>query len=214
MRAQIQVIGIIGLKSAKATILEPKDELQNAANNNNRTLCALGGRCGDMEVCCFAEMPAGAMLIVHLLLNVRDAMGANTIDKIAEHFAPMIDKLKVGKTQHSILSNLTIKRLADATVIAAIRRGWVQRMFTRVPRRSAIARSRRSWGSWVVFPLPVAPETRVTGCSWIACSTLSPQALTGSAARNSASACCSIPSARGRSARRCSSFSAAARTSA
>ena len=116
MRAQIQVIGIIGLKSAKATILEPKDELQNAANNNNRTLCALGGRCGDMEVCCFAEMPAGAMLIVHLLLNVRDAMGANTIDKITEHFAPMIDKLKVGKTQHSILSNLTIKRLVDATV--------------------------------------------------------------------------------------------------
>ena len=56
------------------------------------------------------------MLIVHLLVDVRDAMGANTVNTMAEHVSPMIDKFTGGKTRLRILSNLADKRLVSATV--------------------------------------------------------------------------------------------------
>ncbi len=55
-------------------------------------------------------------MIVHLLVDVRDAMGANTVNTMAEHVSPMIDKLTGGKTRLRILSNLADKRLVSATV--------------------------------------------------------------------------------------------------
>jgi len=116
MRGQIQVMGISDLESAKATILKHKAELQNVANEKDRTLFALGGGCEDIEVYCFEETAAGAMLIVHLLVDVRDAMGANTVNTMAEHIAPMVDKLTGGKTRLRIMSNLADKRLVSATV--------------------------------------------------------------------------------------------------
>ncbi len=121
MRAQIQVMGIHDLSEARRKILENKEHIIKSANEKDRTLCALGGGCEDVEVHSFPETPAGAMLIVHLLVDVRDAMGANTVNTMAEHVAPLIEKLTAGKTRLRILSNLADKRLVSASVTLSAR---------------------------------------------------------------------------------------------
>ena len=116
MRGQIQVMGVQDLKSAKERILKHKDELVYAANEKDKTLVSLGGGCEDIEVHLFEDTPSGPMLIVHLLVDVRDAMGANTINTMAEYISPQIEKISHGRVRLRILSNLADKRLVTASV--------------------------------------------------------------------------------------------------
>ena len=116
MRAQIQVMGIRDLNSAKERILNRKSELIDAVNEKDRTLVSLGGGCEDIEVHLFEETPSGPMLIVHLLVDVRDAMGANTVNTMAEYIAPDVEKISQGHVRLRILSNLADKRLVTASV--------------------------------------------------------------------------------------------------
>jgi len=116
MRAQIQVMGVQDLKSAKERILKHKSELIFAANEKDKTLVSLGGGCEDIEVHLFKDTPCGPMLIVHLLVDVRDAMGANTVNTMAEYISPQIEKISHGQVRLRILSNLADKRLVTASV--------------------------------------------------------------------------------------------------
>ena len=116
MRGQIQVMDLEDLHVSKTKILEHKNELILAANEKDKILVNLGGGCEDLEVHLFNETPAGPMLIVHLLVNVCDAMGANTVNTMAEYVAPLIEKLTDGKVRLRILSNLADKRLVTASV--------------------------------------------------------------------------------------------------
>jgi len=116
MRGQIQVMDLEDLYASKTKILEHKNELILAANEKDKTLVDLGGGCEDLEVHLFKETPAGPMLVVHLLVDVRDAMGANTVNTMAEHIAPLIEKLINGRVRLRILSNLADKRLVTASV--------------------------------------------------------------------------------------------------
>ena len=116
MRGQIQVMDLEDLHASKARILEHKNELILAANEKDKTLVDLGGGCEDLEVHLFKETPAGPMLVVHLLIDVCDAMGANTVNTMAEHIAPLIEKLINGRVRLRILSNLADKRLVTASV--------------------------------------------------------------------------------------------------
>ena len=116
MRGQIQVMDLEDLYASKTKILEHKNELISAANEKDKTLVDLGGGCEDLEVHLFNETPAGPMLVVHLLVDVRDAMGANTVNTMAEHIAPLIEKLTDGRVRLRILSNLADKRLVTASV--------------------------------------------------------------------------------------------------
>ena len=116
MRAQIQVMGIQDLQSAKEKILKHKSELIYAANEKDKTLVSLGGGCEDIEVHLFKDTPSGPMLIVHLLVDVRDAMGANTVNTMAEYIAPEVEKISQGNVRLRILSNLADKRLVTASV--------------------------------------------------------------------------------------------------
>ena len=116
MRGQIQVMDLENLHDTKAKILEHKNELISAANEKDKTLVNLGGGCEDLEVHLFNETPAGPMLVVHLLVDVCDAMGANTVNTMAEHIAPLIEKLADGRVRLRILSNLADKRLVTASV--------------------------------------------------------------------------------------------------
>ena len=116
MRGQIQVMDLENLHASKAKILEHKNELILAANEKDKTLVNLGGGCEDLEVHLFNETPAGPMLVVHLLVDVCDAMGANTVNTMAEHIAPLIEKLTDGRVRLRILSNLADKRLVTASV--------------------------------------------------------------------------------------------------
>src|SRR3546814_10203531 len=74
----------------------------------------LGGGCKDIEVHVFPDTARGAMVVVHLIVDVRDAMGANTVNTMAEAVAPRMEQITGGRVRLRILSNLADLRLARA----------------------------------------------------------------------------------------------------
>jgi hydroxymethylglutaryl-CoA reductase len=79
-------------------------------------LIGLGGGCRDIEVHVFPDTPRGAMVVAHLIVDVRDAMGANTVNTMAETVATRVEEITGGKVRLRILSNLADLRLARAQV--------------------------------------------------------------------------------------------------
>lgn len=116
MRAQIQVLGLTDPHGARAGILADRDELIAAANSRDTVLVGLGGGCQDIEVEVFETSPIGPMVVAHLLVDVRDAMGANTVNTMAEMLAPRIEEITGGTVRLRILSNLADRRVVTASV--------------------------------------------------------------------------------------------------
>jgi hydroxymethylglutaryl-CoA reductase len=116
MRAQVQVIGVSDPYGARLSILKHRDELVELANARDKVLIGLGGGCRDIEVHVFPDTPRGAMVVAHLIVDVRDAMGANTVNTMAESVAGRIEEITGGKVRLRILSNLADLRLARAQV--------------------------------------------------------------------------------------------------
>ncbi|MGB0505755.1 MAG: hydroxymethylglutaryl-CoA reductase, degradative [Pikeienuella sp.] len=116
MRGQIQVLGVTGLSTAKQAVLDQKAKIIAAANACDSMLVDLGGGCIDIEAHEFPETAIGPMLVIHLLVDVRDAMGANAVNTMAEAVSPMIERLTDGRARLRILSNLADRRLARASV--------------------------------------------------------------------------------------------------
>lgn len=116
MRAQVQVLDIGDPHGARARVLKEQETIVAAANAKDKVLVSLGGGCRSVEVHVFDETPVGPMLAVHLIVDVRDAMGANTVNTMAETVAPIIEKITGGSVRLRILSNYADLRLARATV--------------------------------------------------------------------------------------------------
>ena len=116
MRAQIQVLGVTDVDAAKQAILADKGSLIELANSKDAVLISLGGGCKDIEVHTFETSPVGPMVVAHLLVDVRDAMGANTVNTMAELLAPRVAALAGGQSRLRILSNLADRRLVRASV--------------------------------------------------------------------------------------------------
>lgn len=116
MRAQVQLTGLTDPFGARAKLLGARDEIVEKANQQDKLLVSLGGGCQDVEVHIFEDTPAGPMVVLHLLVDVRDAMGANTVNTMAEAVAPMVETITGGKVRMRILSNLADRRLARARV--------------------------------------------------------------------------------------------------
>jgi hydroxymethylglutaryl-CoA reductase len=116
MRAQVQIVGVSDPYGARLTILEHRDELIDLANSRDKVLVSLGGGCRDIEVHVFPDTPRGAMVVAHLIVDVRDAMGANAVNTMAETVAGRIEALSGGKVRLRILSNLADLRVARAQV--------------------------------------------------------------------------------------------------
>ena len=114
MRAQVQVIGITDPHSARQALLKQRDAIIALANSRDKVLIDLGGGCHDIEVHVFEDTPRGAMIVMHLIVDVRDAMGANTVNTMAESVAPLVEKITGGSVLLRILSNLADLRLARA----------------------------------------------------------------------------------------------------
>ncbi len=114
MRAQVQIVGVKDPYNARLSLLSNKDEIIALANSKDQLLNKLGGGCRDIEVHTFIDSPRGPMLVAHLIVDVRDAMGANTVNTMAEAVAPLIEQLTGGKVRLRILSNLADLRLARA----------------------------------------------------------------------------------------------------
>jgi len=114
MRAQVQVIGITDPYGARLALLRARDQILAVANSRDKVLIGLGGGCRDIEVHVFGDTPRGAMVVMHLIVDVRDAMGANTVNTMAEAVSPLVGKLTGGTVRLRILSNLADLRLARA----------------------------------------------------------------------------------------------------
>jgi len=115
MIGQIQVINVPSPHHARMIVLEHRDEILDLANAQDPILVKLGGGAKDVEVR-VVNSRIGPMLIVHLLVDVRDAMGANAVNTMCEAVAPLIEKLTKGKVLLRIISNLAVKRLVRAWV--------------------------------------------------------------------------------------------------
>jgi len=115
MIGQIQVLGVKDPWHKRMIILEHKDEIIQKANEVDPVLVKFGGGAKDVEAR-VVESPRGPMIIVHLLVDVRDAMGANAVNTMAEKVAPMIERLTGGRVLLRIISNLADRRLVRSWV--------------------------------------------------------------------------------------------------
>lgn len=116
MRAQIQIIHVTDTNDVKQKLLDHANELIALTNSKDQVLISIGGGCQDIEVHVFEESPIGPMVVLHLLVDVRDAMGANTVNTMVEAIAPRIEEITGGMVKLRILSNLADKRLVKAQV--------------------------------------------------------------------------------------------------
>ncbi len=116
MISQIQVVGLENPHFAKMQVLEHKGELMDIANEQDPVLVKVGGGCRDITARVL-DSKMGPMLIVHIHVDVRDAMGANAVNTMAEALAPYIEEITGGKVYLRILSNLALYRLARARAV-------------------------------------------------------------------------------------------------
>jgi len=111
MIGQIQVVGCESPEASREAILAAKDELIESCNEVDPILVKFGGGCRDVEAR-IIETDSGPMIIVHILVDCRDAMGANAVNTMAETIAPRVESISGGTVILRIISNLAVHRLA------------------------------------------------------------------------------------------------------
>jgi hydroxymethylglutaryl-CoA reductase len=114
MIGQIQLLDVSDPQAAKQAILAEKDRLLAEASEIDPILKKLGGGPRDLEVSVIEESPIGTFLVLHLIYDVRDAMGANAINTACERLSPLVEDITGGRVHLRILSNLADRRLAKA----------------------------------------------------------------------------------------------------
>jgi hydroxymethylglutaryl-CoA reductase len=114
MIGQIQVLDVPDPERAQAAILAERDALLAEVDRIGGSIVRMGGGARDVLVRRLPDTGVGPMLVVHLLYDARDAMGANAINTAVEHIAPRIEALSRGRVGLRILSNLTDRRKAYA----------------------------------------------------------------------------------------------------
>jgi len=118
MIGQVQALGVKDPYGAKMAILAAKDEILKKANEQDPVLVQLGGGAKDLDVKVL-QASTGPMVITELLVDCRDAMGANAVNTMAEAVAPLIERITHGRVYLRIISNLATKRLARAWTVVA-----------------------------------------------------------------------------------------------
>jgi hydroxymethylglutaryl-CoA reductase len=116
MIGQLQLLHIGNVITAAQEILKHKEQLLILANSQDKILIDLGGGARDLEVR-ILDSPFGTMIVTHLIVDVRDAMGANAVNTMCEALAPVLEEISGGKVRLKILSNLADKRLVKATAV-------------------------------------------------------------------------------------------------
>lgn len=116
MIGQVQLVNIDDPDHAMNILKGAKEGLIDIANSKDPMLLRLGGGCRDIEIRRLdGEM--GPMIILHLLVDCRDAMGANAVNTMAEAVAPEVERLTGGNVVLRIISNLAVHRLARASAV-------------------------------------------------------------------------------------------------
>src|SRR5713101_1869144 len=114
MISLIQIVKCPSPKDAEKEILLARKEILEKANQQDPTLVSMGGGAKDLRVRILPSQ-VGTLLIVELLVDCRDAMGANVVNTMAEAVAPMLEKISKGQARLRIISNLADRRIARAT---------------------------------------------------------------------------------------------------
>ena len=110
MIGQIQLLGIKDLKSSSEAVQSRAQEIIDLCNSLPSTMVRLGGGCKRIR-CRIIE----DMLIVHIIVDCKDAMGANAVNTMAELCTPLVEEISGGEARLRIVSNLAIHRLARST---------------------------------------------------------------------------------------------------
>ena len=116
MIAQIQMLDVPTPFASKGKILEKKDEIIRICNEKDPVLVKFGGGVKDVEVRVIDSM-IGPMVIVHLLVDTLDAMGANAVNTMAETVSPYLEEITGGRAELRILSNLADRRIVRARAV-------------------------------------------------------------------------------------------------
>ena len=116
MISQIQLLDVPAPFYAKGKILENKEKIAEICNARDPMLVKLGGGVKDVEVRVLDSL-VGPMVVVHLLVDTGDAMGANAVNTMAEAVAPFLEELTGGRAELRILSNLADHRIARARAV-------------------------------------------------------------------------------------------------
>jgi len=117
MIGQMQVLDVRDPWAARFDLLAQKQRLLDLAAQTDPVIVSLGGGPRDVEVRVFPTTALGPMVVVHLLYDTRDAMGANTVNTAAEALTPLVEELTGGRVHLRILSNLADRRLARAKCV-------------------------------------------------------------------------------------------------
>ena len=112
MIGQMQILDVQDLMAASMELYEHKSELLAEADSVDPVLKKFDGGARDLEVRIIEDSPIGSFLVVHLIYDVRDAMGANAVNTACEKLAPHIEQITGGRVHLRILSNLADRRLA------------------------------------------------------------------------------------------------------
>jgi len=116
MIGQIQILNTKDVTYAVKEIIKHKEEILKLANAQDKILVDFGGGAKDLEVR-ILDSPLGKMIVIHLIVDVRDAMGANAVNTMVEALAPIIEDITGGKVRLKILSNLADKRIVKAKAV-------------------------------------------------------------------------------------------------
>lgn len=115
---QIQLVDVRHPMKVRHTILQEKQEILNLANSLHPNMIKRGGGAIDLEVMIHQQdRHPGSMVVVHLLVDTRDAMGANLVNSMCEGVAPLIEKMSGSKVYLRILSNLTDRAMVRAKCV-------------------------------------------------------------------------------------------------
>lgn len=116
MISQIQVVGAPDPYGARLRLYERRRDILDLANEQDPFLVKLGGGAKDIEVR-IVEAPGASHVVLHLIVDVRDAMGANAVNTMAEALAPLVSEIAGGRVRLRILSNKADLRLARVRAI-------------------------------------------------------------------------------------------------
>jgi len=120
MIGQMQLLDVDDIHSARLKIYEHKADLLAEADSIDPVLKKFGGGARDLEVRIIDDSPIGAFIVVHLIYDVRDAMGANAVNTACERLAPRIEAITGGRVHLRILSNLADRRMARVRCVIPV----------------------------------------------------------------------------------------------
>lgn len=113
MIGQVQILDAPNAEAAVLSLEARREELIAKANEVHPNMARRGGGCRDIEVRSFEE--PYAMVVLHLIVDCGEAMGANAINAMAEGVAPLVEEITGGRVHLRILSNLADRRRARAS---------------------------------------------------------------------------------------------------